>query len=301
MGYPPGQRGYRVRSIATHHFFTSGNVIFDENIPYDSLHSLPTVLNDYSFLPFLDHRPSIVPEAPELPPNPSNLDMDDSNHLEHLVTPPCLPPPPPPDLPITPALGRHLVVPPSMPHPVWTHSQESSWTRKLTEKGRIFEQKIEAERDHLVKVRETAARRGGVGTGSAGGLGSNVGESDETGGGSDEDDNLFIELCKSGEFEGEETLAMAASLDADDYLQQDVDSLGEATLLSIRSNVRRNPQAEGYDMSILPATYWEAERQTDAEEWKKVTEKELGDLEMMGVYEDVSAEELPEGKKPIGC
>ena len=39
----------------------------------------------------------------------------------------------------------------------------------------------------------------------------------------------------------------------------------------------------------------------DAEEWKKVTEKELGDLERMGVYKDVSAEELPEGKKPIGC
>ena len=52
-------------------------------------------------------------------------------------------------------------------------------------------------------------------------------------------------------------------------------------------------------MKIPPATYWEAERRTDAEEWRKVTEKELGDLKRMGVYED--AEELPEVKKAIGC
>ena len=37
----------------------------------------------------------------------------------------------------------------------------------------------------------------------------------------------------------------------------------------------------------------------DAEEWKKVTEKELEDLKKMGVYEDV--EELPVGKKAISC
>ena len=90
-----------------------------------------------------------------------------------------------------------------------------------------------------------------------------------------------------------------ASLDADDYLQRDVDSLSEATLLSIRSDTHRNPRDEGYDMSIPPANYWEAEWRTDAEEWKKVTEKELEDLKRMGVYED--AEELLEGKRAIGC
>jgi hypothetical protein len=72
MGYPPGQRGYRVRSIATHHFFTSGNVIFDENIPYNSLHSLPAAINDYSTLPFLEQRPSVIPKRllnyPQIPP-----------------------------------------------------------------------------------------------------------------------------------------------------------------------------------------------------------------------------------------
>jgi len=83
MGYPPGQRGYRVRSIATHHFFTSGNVIFDENIPYNSLHSLSTVPNDYSTLPFLEECPVVIPEAPALPLNPSNLDADSTggNHF----------------------------------------------------------------------------------------------------------------------------------------------------------------------------------------------------------------------------
>ena len=34
MGYPPSQHGYRVRDVQTHRFFTSGSVIFDENIPY---------------------------------------------------------------------------------------------------------------------------------------------------------------------------------------------------------------------------------------------------------------------------
>ena len=150
--------------------------------------------------------------------------------------------------------------------------------RKLTEKGRLFEEKIEAEKDHLAKVREAATRRGGV---------------SREGGDESEDENPFV----GGRFEK----AMVATLDADDYLQRDVDSLSKATLLSICSDMWRNPQAEGYDMSIPPATYWEAERRTDAEEWKKVMEKELGDLERMGVYKDVSVEGLLEGKKPISC
>ena len=54
MGYLPGERGYCVCSIVTHHFFTSGNVIFDENIAYDSIHSVPASTHDYSTLPFLE-------------------------------------------------------------------------------------------------------------------------------------------------------------------------------------------------------------------------------------------------------
>ena len=38
MGYPPGQKGYRVRDLATGTFFTSTAVIFDENSKYRPLH-----------------------------------------------------------------------------------------------------------------------------------------------------------------------------------------------------------------------------------------------------------------------
>ena len=195
MGYPPSQRGYRVHSIATHHFFTSGNIIFDENIPYNSLHSLPAAINDYSTLPFLEQCPSDIEEAPELPPNPSNLDMDLDN-LDHLDTLPHSSPSPPPGAPTMPPPVPQLVVPLSAPHPVWTRSRENLQMRKLMEKGRLFEEKIEAEKDHLAKVREVVTRQGGV---------SKEG-SDES-----EDENPFI----GGRFEK----AMVATLDADDYLQ----------------------------------------------------------------------------------
>ena len=38
MGYPPGQKGYRVRDVSTGTFFTATAVIFDENSPYHPLH-----------------------------------------------------------------------------------------------------------------------------------------------------------------------------------------------------------------------------------------------------------------------
>jgi len=96
------------------------------------------------------------------------------------------------------------------------------------EKGRLFEQQIGVERDHLAKIREAAARRGGGG--NSGGEGSNENE-----GVSDDDENPFV----SGGFENVDSSNIAASLDADDYLQRDVDSLSEATLLSIRSDAVR--------------------------------------------------------------
>jgi len=234
MGYPPGQCGYCVRSIATNHFFTSGNVIFDENIPYNTLHSLPAGTNDYSSLPFLAQCPSIVPEAPMLPPNPSNLDTDEDSILEDLGTPPHLSPSP---LPVTPPVIPRLVVPPSTPHPVRMRSRESSQTRKLMEKGRIFEEQIEAERAKVT------ARQGGVGSGSGlareecaenEGCGLAREEHAKGEGRVDEGENPFV----SGGFENLDCLAIAvASLDADDYLQWDVDSLSEAVLLSIWNDV----------------------------------------------------------------
>ena len=167
----------------------------------------------------------MIPEAPGLPPNPSNLDTE-SDHLELLDILPS----PPAAVPVTPPPGPQLG-PPATPHPIQTCSWENSQTRKLTEKGRLFEQKIEAERDHLVRVREAAARRGGE---SMSGLGKNEGEGDESEGASkDDEENPFV----GGGFENAASLAMAVSLDAEDYLRQDVNSLCEATLLSIRSDI----------------------------------------------------------------
>ena len=62
------------------------------------------------------------------------------------------------------------------------------------------------------------------------GLGKNEGEGDESEGASEDDEeNPFV----GGGFENVASLAMAASLDAEDYLRQDVNSLCEVTLLSI--------------------------------------------------------------------
>src|SRR5258707_12964536 len=52
MGYSPSGRGYRLCSLAMNHFFDSGNVIFDENIPYHTLHEISSTPVDYSKLPF---------------------------------------------------------------------------------------------------------------------------------------------------------------------------------------------------------------------------------------------------------
>ena len=45
MGYPSGQKGYRVRDVATGTFFTLTAVIFDENSPDKPLHdTAPTLV-----------------------------------------------------------------------------------------------------------------------------------------------------------------------------------------------------------------------------------------------------------------
>src|SRR6267143_1348721 len=132
MGYPPGQRGYRVRSIATHHFFTSGNVIFDENIPYQSLHSVPAASHDYSTLPFTVPRLDPPPDLPSTPPPPNLPNLSDFDQ---------------PRLPPTPSQQHHSIPPPA-PNPIRTRSRDDPHGRKLTEKGRTFEAQIEASKDH---------------------------------------------------------------------------------------------------------------------------------------------------------
>jgi len=115
----------------------------------------------------------------------------------------------------------------------------------------------------------------------------------------------FVALCREGLIEdppdffdaSDNFAAAVASLDVHDYLQRDADALFESTFLSLRSDIARNPRSPGYDMTTPPANHHEAMMRSDAEEWKKVEEKELEMLRTMGVYVD---EELPEGRKAIG-
>ncbi|KAF8951510.1 hypothetical protein BDZ97DRAFT_1684395 [Flammula alnicola] len=120
MGYPPGGRGYRVRSLTTNHFFDSGNVIFDENIPYRALHEVSSTPVDYSALPF----PILDSTTPDTSPT-----ADDD---------PAAPSPP--------------VVAPSAP--VLLRAE-----RKLTEAGRIYADTIRSVKAHLERVRTNASRR----------------------------------------------------------------------------------------------------------------------------------------------
>jgi hypothetical protein len=221
IGYLPGQRGYRVHLITANRFFTYGNVIFDENMAYNSIPSIPASTHDYSTLPFLDQSDAVFPAVPELP---INLDMTPTSQPPHLDAEP---------------LHR-------------TRSRDGSRMQKPTEKGGNFEKKIEVGKARLERILEVAARRGG-----------------------ERDDNPFAALCDSGVLDESrtESAVMATS-------QHDIDS-------------------GGYDMSIAPATYSEAERRMDAAQWQKLTEREFGDGKRMGVYEDV--DKLAEGKKPIGC
>ena len=52
--------------------------------------------------------------------------------------------------------------------------------------------------------------------------------------------------------------AATASLDVQDYLQRDADTLFESALLSLRSDIARNPSSPRYDMTIPPVNHREA-------------------------------------------
>jgi hypothetical protein len=112
-------------------------------------------------------------------------------------------------------------------------------------------------------------------------------------------------LCREGGLgdfpdsfgETDDFTAAVASLDVDDYLQRDADGVFETALLSRRSDVVRDPRSPGYDVTTPPGNHREAMMRHDAEEWKKVEDKELAMLKSMGVYVD---ENLPERRKAIG-
>ena len=151
---------------------------------------------------------------------------------------------------------------------------------------------IESAKKHLEKLRENRERR------------RNAGKAFMTHG-NDENACNFAYLRQGGVLqdfpdsfrETDDFTAAAASLDAQDYLQRDVDTVVENALLSLRSDITRNPSSIGYDMTVPPANHREAMLRSDAEEWRRVEEKELGMLKSMGVYVD---ELLPEGRKAIG-
>jgi hypothetical protein len=206
----------------------------------------------------------LKPPRTPLPPSPLSVERPLSSkhvlleptlqltHLDQRFSHSCSPPASPAAAQSTRSSPR-LLVEPSTSKPVRTRSRESSRTRKLMEKGRIFEEKIEA---------EAVAWRWGT-SGSAG-SGSDAGNARGSDAGGDE--SPFADGCASRM----DSAAMAVSkLDANDYLQH---------------VMRRNPYADGYDKPILPATHWEAERRTDAEERWKVTEKESEDLKRMGAW-----------------
>ena len=131
MGYPPGGGGYHVHSLATNHFFDSGNVIFDENIPYHALHEVSSTPVNYSSLLF---PPTIL--APQHTTSiPS--DADDS-----------IPTPTPVVVHSPPSSVANGTSPPNL-HP----------SRKLTEAGHSYVESIQSAKTHLEALRANREKR----------------------------------------------------------------------------------------------------------------------------------------------
>ena len=256
MGYPPSQRGYRVRDVQTNHFFTSGSVIFDENIPYRARHEVTSDV-DYSTLPLNDDA--------------------SSNDLLIPVTPPR-------------AGSSTQVVPDRPPKAAMMRSPRPQRLRILTEAGRAYAQKMLEAKEHLSQLREAAARRAELAR-VPDAKSAPEGMSDVDPALAERDEPITEESSNPSE-------AVCISLDPATYLDQDNQCVCESALLSIRSDVPRSPLAVGYDMSVPPATHREAAGRSDAADWLRVEQKELGMLRDMGVYQE---ELLPDGRKAIGC
>ncbi|KAJ3500022.1 hypothetical protein NLJ89_g9975 [Agrocybe chaxingu] len=158
---------------------------------------------------------------------------------------------------------------------------------------------MEAARVHLLRVREAASARKDERIR----VEKEAASLREAGPGNDVESD-FTCLCRDGLFDAPllesdtSPNVTAASLDVEDYLQRDIDARYEATFLSICSDVRRDPRSASYDMSVPPANHCEAMLRPDADEWRRVEQKELDMLKSMGVYME---EMLPEGRKAIGC
>src|SRR5882757_6992053 len=90
----------------------------------------------------------------------------------------------------------------------------------------------------------------------------------------DDDGEEFTCLCCEGELQDlpdsfgkvQDFLASVASLNVQDYLQRDADSLFESTFLSLQSDTVRDPRSPGYDITLPPANHRKAMMRTDADE-----------------------------------
>ncbi|KIK15938.1 hypothetical protein PISMIDRAFT_16132 [Pisolithus microcarpus 441] len=141
--------------------------------------------------------------------------------------------------------------------------RRSNCPRVLTEKGQLMADELQRRKDRLTIVPGTSE---GV---DDGGLSEGVTDADE---GETEENEVFVE-------------------------HQVNLIITEQSHLSIRSDTHRDPGQPGYDMSIPPATYKEAMKQSDHEGWKEAMEKELRTMKEMGVWKLV---EPPCGRKLVG-
>lgn len=124
MGYPPSQRGYCACDVQTYQFFTSGNIIFDENIPYCAHHEV-TSDADYSTLPLSADSPTDASPLPVTPPHTQSSIQVPSQSLKAKVA--CSPRP--------------------------------QRTKVLTEAGQAYAQKMLEAKEHLSQLREAAVKR----------------------------------------------------------------------------------------------------------------------------------------------
>ena len=121
MGYLPSQYGYCVRDVQTHHFFTSGSVIFDENIPYRARHKV-SATTDYSTLPFHAGVIEDPVQPPTTPPHAQSLPQD----------------------------------PPHQTKEPAARTDRPQRTRVLTEAGKVYAQKMLEAKEHLARLRDAA-------------------------------------------------------------------------------------------------------------------------------------------------
>lgn len=270
MGYPPGVKAWRLRDKVTGAFFNSRDVIFDE-----SASGRPFPDSD-------DEEDNAVPARPitAVPVQPS-------------TAPPSVP------MPQHTSTSAPTSTPYTLPPP-----RISTRARTGTERGRAYQEKLEADRTRLARQRELRlARINGV-------------PPPDTPEGCDvppvpivtHPSTISDESGGSDDIPGSETAAALAVMDDDAILPETLMvgfSIGIANMIvveqahvAVRSDTRRNPLAPGYDLKIPPNTYDEALRRPDRDHWLAAMKKEMNLMSEMSVYELVT---LPEDRKAIGC